>query len=150
MICRLSPVLLVTGGSQGAASINKAVVAAAETLRHAGIAVLHAYGRKNHITVPRASEVAGMYRALPYIDRMDLALAAADMILCRAGALTVAEVSAVGLPAVYVPLPHGNGEQELNARPVVQAGGGVIVPDAELDAQRVAQKLSLCCGIPIG
>lgn len=135
------PVLLVTGGSQGAASINKAVVAAAETLRHAGIAVLHAYGRKNHITVPRASEDAGLYRALPYIDRMDLALAAADMILCRAGALTVAEVSAVGLPAVYVPLPHGNGEQELNARPVVQAGGGVIVPDAELDAQRVAQEV---------
>lgn len=135
------PVLLVTGGSQGAASINKAVVAAADTLRHAGIAVLHAYGRKNHITVPKASEEAGMYRAVPYIDRMDLALAAADMILCRAGALTVAEVSAVGLPAVYVPLPHGNGEQELNARPVVNAGGGVIVPDAELDAQRVSKEV---------
>lgn len=135
------PVLLVTGGSQGAASINKAVAAAADTLRHAGIAVLHAYGRKNHITVPKASEEAGMYRAVPYIDRMDLALAAADMILCRAGALTVAEVSAVGLPAVYVPLPHGNGEQELNARPVVNAGGGVIVPDAELDAQRVSKEV---------
>lgn len=135
------PVLLVTGGSQGAASINKAITAAADTLRHAGIAVLHAYGRKNHITVPQASEDAGVYRAVPYIDRMDLALAAADMILCRAGALTVAEVSAVGLPAVYVPLPHGNGEQELNAKPVVRAGGGVIVPDAELDAQRVAKEV---------
>ena len=135
------PVLLVTGGSQGAASINKAVTAAADTLRHAGIAVLHAYGKKNHITVPQESEKAGMYRAVPYIDRMDMALAAADMILCRAGALTVAEVSAVGLPAVYVPLPHGNGEQELNARPVVSAGGGVIVPDSDLDGQRVAKEV---------
>jgi UDP-N-acetylglucosamine--N-acetylmuramyl-(pentapeptide) pyrophosphoryl-undecaprenol N-acetylglucosamine transferase len=68
---------------------------------------------------------------------MHLAYAAADAVLCRAGAMTVAEVSAVGLPAVYVPLPHGNGEQALNAAPVVAAGGGVLVPDAELSGERV-------------
>ena len=55
--------------------------------------------------------------------------------------MTVAEVSAVGLPAVYVPLPHGNGEQALNAGPVVAAGGGVLVPDAELTGDRVLAEL---------
>ena len=78
------------------------------------------------------------YVAVPYLDRMDLAYAAADLALCRAGAMTVAELTAVGLPAVYVPLPIGNGEQALNAAPVVEAGGGVLVADAELDGAAVA------------
>lgn len=134
------PVLLVTGGSQGAASINSAVAAASGTFADAGIDVLHAYGRKNDAP-DVAAHGGASYVAVPYIDRMDLALAAADMVLCRSGAMTVAEISACGLPAVYVPLPHGNGEQELNARPVVAAGGGVIVPDAELDAGRVAREV---------
>jgi UDP-N-acetylglucosamine--N-acetylmuramyl-(pentapeptide) pyrophosphoryl-undecaprenol N-acetylglucosamine transferase len=64
---------------------------------------------------------------------MDLAYAAADVALCRAGAMTCAELAAVGLPAVYVPLPIGNGEQRLNALPVVQAGGGLLIDDADLD-----------------
>jgi UDP-N-acetylglucosamine--N-acetylmuramyl-(pentapeptide) pyrophosphoryl-undecaprenol N-acetylglucosamine transferase len=68
---------------------------------------------------------------------MDLAYAAADMMLCRAGAMTVAELSAVGLPAAYVPLPIGNGEQRLNAQPVVKAGGGLLVDDAELTPEWV-------------
>ncbi|WP_291480204.1 undecaprenyldiphospho-muramoylpentapeptide beta-N-acetylglucosaminyltransferase [Corynebacterium sp.] len=135
------PVLLVTGGSQGAASINSAVAGAAGTLADAGIGVLHAYGRKNEAPSVESVEGAPAYVAVPYIERMDLALAAADMVLCRSGAMTVAEISACGLPAVYVPLPHGNGEQELNARPVVAADGGVIVPDAELDAGRVAREV---------
>lgn len=133
------PVLLVTGGSQGARSINDAVRGAAEVLRNANIGVLHAYGKKNSIEAVPAGSPA--YVAVPYIDRMDLALAAADLVLCRAGAMTVAEISAVGLPAIYVPLPHGNGEQELNARPITDAGGGVIVPDAELNPHRVAQEV---------
>ena len=69
---------------------------------------------------------------------MDLAYAAADLAICRSGAMTVAEVSAVGLPAVYVPLPIGNGEQRLNALPVVDAGGGLIVDDADLSPDFVA------------
>jgi UDP-N-acetylglucosamine--N-acetylmuramyl-(pentapeptide) pyrophosphoryl-undecaprenol N-acetylglucosamine transferase len=72
---------------------------------------------------------------------MDLAYAAADAVLGRCGAMTVAEVSAVGLPAVYVPLPHGNGEQAHNAAPVVAAGGGVLVPDDELTGDRVCTEL---------
>jgi UDP-N-acetylglucosamine--N-acetylmuramyl-(pentapeptide) pyrophosphoryl-undecaprenol N-acetylglucosamine transferase len=55
--------------------------------------------------------------------------------LCRAGAMTCAELTAVGLPAVYVPLPHGNGEQRFNAAPIVAAGGGLMVADAELSAR---------------
>ena len=126
-----APTLLVTGGSQGARSINTAVSAAARELADAGIGVLHAHGPKNTIAV-QAVPGAPAYVAVPYLERMDLALAAADAVLCRAGAMTVAEVSAVGLPAVFVPLPIGNGEQALNAKPIVDAGGGLIVPDAEL------------------
>ena len=64
---------------------------------------------------------------MPFIDRMDLAYAAADLAAHRAGAMTCAELAAVGLPAVYVPLPIGNGEQRVNALPVVSAGGGLLV-----------------------
>ena len=132
--------LLVTGGSQGARSINDAVVGAAPDLVAAGVGVLHAYGRKNAVELPPLPD-GPPYVALPYLERMDLALAAADLVLCRCGAMTVAEISAVGLPAVFVPLPHGNGEQALNAAPVVAAGGAVLVPDAELDPRRVLDEV---------
>lgn len=131
-----APTLLVTGGSQGARSINEAVTGAARELSAAGIGVLHAFGRKNTIAV-QDNRGGPPYVAVPYLERMDLAYAAADVILCRSGAMTVAEVSAVGLPAVFVPLPHGNGEQALNAQPVVDIGGAVMVPDAELTPARV-------------
>jgi UDP-N-acetylglucosamine--N-acetylmuramyl-(pentapeptide) pyrophosphoryl-undecaprenol N-acetylglucosamine transferase len=78
------------------------------------------------------------YVVLNYVDRMDLAYAAADAVLCRSGSNTVTEVSGVGLPAIYVPLPIGNGEQALNARPVVDAGGGLLVADAALTPEWVA------------
>ena len=81
------------------------------------------------------------YVAMTYIDRMDLAYAAADFALCRAGAMTCAELTAVGLPAAYVPLPIGNGEQRLNALPIVQRGGGLLVEDAELTADWIKTSL---------
>ena len=133
-----APTLLVFGGSQGARSINNAVSACARRFADAGIGVLHAHGPKNSLAV---QDVPGAprYVGVPYLERMDLAYAAADAVLCRSGAMTVAEVAAVGLPAVFVPLPHGNGEQALNARPVVDAGGGVIVPDEQLSPDKVAE-----------
>jgi UDP-N-acetylglucosamine--N-acetylmuramyl-(pentapeptide) pyrophosphoryl-undecaprenol N-acetylglucosamine transferase len=131
-------VLLVFGGSQGAQSINRAVAAAAESLAAAGISVLHAHGPKNTLELPSPADGAPPYLGVPYLDRMDMAYAAADLAICRSGAMTVAEVTAVGLPAVYVPLPIGNGEQRLNAQPVVTAGGGVVVEDADLSADFVA------------
>lgn len=136
------PVLLVFGGSQGARSLNEAVSGASVALAEAGIAVLHAHGPKNTVDVPEhPGHATAPYVAVPYLERMDLAYSAADAAVCRSGAMTVAEVSAVGMPAVYVPLPHGNGEQELNARPVVAAGGGKIVADADLTPQYVADEV---------
>ncbi|WP_370491122.1 undecaprenyldiphospho-muramoylpentapeptide beta-N-acetylglucosaminyltransferase [Mycobacterium sp. pW045] len=131
-------VLLVFGGSQGAQSINQAVAGAAKHLAAAGVSVLHAHGPKNTLELPQPAEGDPPYVAVPYLDRMDLAYAAADLAICRSGAMTVAEVSAVGLPAVYVPLPIGNGEQRLNALPVVDAGGGELVDDAALTPDFVA------------
>jgi UDP-N-acetylglucosamine--N-acetylmuramyl-(pentapeptide) pyrophosphoryl-undecaprenol N-acetylglucosamine transferase len=135
-------VLLVFGGSQGAQSINRAVAAAAEDLAVAGISVLHAHGPKNTIDLPEPADGGVPYVAVPYLDRMDLAYAAADLAICRSGAMTVAEVTAVGLPAVYVPLPIGNGEQRLNALPVVSVGGGLLVDDAELSGDFVADTVA--------
>ncbi len=134
-------VLLVFGGSQGAASINRAVSAAAGELAAAGISVLHAHGPKNTLDLPSSHPGAPPYVAVPYLDRMDLAYAAADLAICRSGAMTVAEVSAVGLPAVYVPLPIGNGEQRLNALPVVEPGGGLLVADADLTADFISREV---------
>jgi UDP-N-acetylglucosamine--N-acetylmuramyl-(pentapeptide) pyrophosphoryl-undecaprenol N-acetylglucosamine transferase len=135
-----APTLLVTGGSQGARTLNNAASGAAREFGEAGIGVLHAFGRKNTIAVQDdTGRGAPPYVAVPYLERMDLAYAAADVVLCRSGAMTVAEVSAVGLPAVFVPLPHGNGEQALNARPVVDLGGALMVPDAELTPATVLE-----------
>lgn len=135
-----APTLAVTGGSQGARSINQAVIDALPELATAGVQVVHVAGPKQFAEVQPAADAAraGLpsgappYVLLAYADRMELVYAAADLLLCRAGALTCAELAAVGLPAVYVPLPHGNGEQRLNARPVVRAGGGLLISDAEL------------------
>jgi UDP-N-acetylglucosamine--N-acetylmuramyl-(pentapeptide) pyrophosphoryl-undecaprenol N-acetylglucosamine transferase len=133
------PVLLVTGGSQGAASLNRAVLGAAAALRAAGIQVLHVVGPKaGEVEVPPGPVP---YVVLPYLDRMDLGYAASDFALCRAGAMTCAELTAVGLPAAYVPLPHGNGEQRLNAEPIEEAGGGLIIADADLSAGWIGQTL---------
>lgn len=132
-------VLLVFGGSQGAQSLNRAVSAAAPALAARGVSVLHAHGPKNTLDLPAPGPATPPYVAVPYLNRMDLAYAAADLAVCRSGAMTVAEVSAAGLPAVYVPLPIGNGEQRLNALPVVDAGGGLLVDDADLTPQFVAE-----------
>ena len=138
------PVLLVTGGSQGARSLNAAVFGAAEWLRDAGVQVLHVIGPRNGREAPVTEKGAREevpYVATPYIDRMDLAYAAADFALCRAGAMTCAELTAVGLPAAYVPLPIGNGEQRLNAVPIVQRGGGMLVADGELTPEWIRDTL---------
>ncbi|MBF4462521.1 MULTISPECIES: UDP-N-acetylglucosamine--N-acetylmuramyl-(pentapeptide) pyrophosphoryl-undecaprenol N-acetylglucosamine transferase [unclassified Rathayibacter] len=120
------PTLLVTGGSLGARRINATVHASAAALVGTGFQVLHITGDRAEISDPG---IPG-YHLLAYCDRMDLALSAADLAVSRAGAATVSELSALGLPAVYVPYPVGNGEQRFNARGVVEAGGAVLVDDA--------------------
>jgi UDP-N-acetylglucosamine--N-acetylmuramyl-(pentapeptide) pyrophosphoryl-undecaprenol N-acetylglucosamine transferase len=134
------PVLLVTGGSQGARSLNQAAIGAAPWIRAAGVQVLHIIGPRSDIDVPPPGGEPP-YVTLPYLDRMDVAYAAADFALCRAGAMTCAELTAVGLPAAYVPLPHGNGEQRLNAAPIEQVGGGIIVDDAQLSPRWITDAL---------
>ena len=130
------PTLLVSGGSQGARSLNRAVVGVVADLLAAGIQVLHIAGPTQVADVDAAKPepIAGQppYLLVSYVDHMELAYAAADLMLCRAGAMTCAELTAVGLPGVYVPLPHGNGEQRFNAQPIVDSGGGLLVSDAEL------------------
>lgn len=132
------PTLVVTGGSQGARRLNESVSGAAEALAAAGVQVLHVVG-PNGTASPRPSDVP--YVVEPFVDRMDYALAAADLMVCRAGASSVTEAAAVGLPAVFVPLPIGNGEQEHNARPVVAAGGALLVADAALTSAWVASTI---------
>ena len=132
------PILLVTGGSQGARTINNAVAGAARELGELGVGVLHVHGPKNTVNVHQLPG-GPPYRTFPYMDRMDLAYAASDLVLCRSGAMTVAEVSAVGRPAIFVPLPIGNGEQALNAKPIVDAGGALMVPDEELTSAKVVE-----------
>jgi UDP-N-acetylglucosamine--N-acetylmuramyl-(pentapeptide) pyrophosphoryl-undecaprenol N-acetylglucosamine transferase len=134
------PVLLVTGGSQGARSVNLVVLDAAGQIRAAGVQVLHILGPRSGLEV-HMPPAGAPYVTLPYVDRMDLAYAAADFALCRSGALTCAELTTVGLPAAYVPLPHGNGEQRLNALPIERAGGGIIVDDAALSPDWICEVL---------
>jgi len=141
------PTLLVFGGSQGARRLNLAAAGAAADLRAAGVQVVHAVGPAN-LDAVRVPPGEVPYVVLPYLERMELGYAAADLALCRAGAATCAEVAAVGLPAVYVPLPIGNGEQRLNAEPVVRAGGGLLVEDADLTADWVRRDLVALCTDP--
>ncbi|SDO80836.1 UDP-N-acetylglucosamine-N-acetylmuramylpentapeptide N-acetylglucosamine transferase [Pedococcus dokdonensis] len=128
----LWPTVLVTGGSLGAQRLNTAFEARVQALREAGVQVLHLTGAGKEFTVPDSAGPGAPYVVAPYADRMDLAYAAADLVVARAGANTVCELTAVGLPAVYVPLPIGNGEQRFNAVDVVAAGGGLLVDDAAL------------------
>ncbi|WP_037322387.1 UDP-N-acetylglucosamine--N-acetylmuramyl-(pentapeptide) pyrophosphoryl-undecaprenol N-acetylglucosamine transferase [Amycolatopsis thermoflava] len=124
------PVLLVTGGSQGAATINTAVSGASAALRGSGVQILHISGPRHRVEVPEGDPP---HVVVPYVDEMRYAYAAADFALCRAGAMTCAELAAVGLPAAYVPLPLRGGEQRSNAEPLAAAGAALIVDDAELD-----------------
>ncbi|MDO5740561.1 MAG: undecaprenyldiphospho-muramoylpentapeptide beta-N-acetylglucosaminyltransferase [Ornithinimicrobium sp.] len=128
------PTLLVFGGSLGAQRLNLVFSAAGQDLLDAGVQVLHLTGAGKEALAPARSTTGARYVALPYTDRMELAYAVADLAVCRAGAGTVCELAAVGVPAIYVPLPIGNGEQRLNAAEVVAAGGGLLVDDASVDA----------------
>ncbi|WP_407318198.1 undecaprenyldiphospho-muramoylpentapeptide beta-N-acetylglucosaminyltransferase [Isoptericola halotolerans] len=140
------PTVLVTGGSSGAVRVNEAVAGAAEALLGAGVQVLHLTGRGKSDAVRDAVDravaagghEAARYQVREYLSEMHQGLAACDLVVARSGAGTVCELAALGLPAVYVPLPVGNGEQRLNAAGVVGAGGGLLVEDAQLDAAWVA------------
>jgi UDP-N-acetylglucosamine--N-acetylmuramyl-(pentapeptide) pyrophosphoryl-undecaprenol N-acetylglucosamine transferase len=139
-----TPVLLVSGGSQGAASINRAVLGARERLLDRGISVLHVLGPKNmdEQTVRAIDPSSGaVYVPVAFVEQMEQAYAVADLMLGRCGAGTVMETAAVGLPAVFVPYPHGNGEQARNAELVVEVGGGLLLNDADCTSDWVATEI---------
>lgn len=125
------PALIVTGGSSGAQSINRTLAASVGALAQAGIQTLHITGRGKSVHDADGKPLSAPgYRQVDYVDGMESVYAAADLLLARAGAATVCEVAAVGVPAVFVPLPIGNGEQALNAAGLVDAGGALIVEDS--------------------
>lgn len=127
------PVLLVFGGSLGALRLNEAFAGAWRDVLDAGWQLLHVTGERSDLADPG---VPG-YTMRRYVDRMDLAFALADLIVSRSGSATVSEISALGLPALYVPYSVGNGEQRLNAASAVAAGAAVLLDDATFDADAV-------------
>jgi UDP-N-acetylglucosamine--N-acetylmuramyl-(pentapeptide) pyrophosphoryl-undecaprenol N-acetylglucosamine transferase len=131
------PTLLVFGGSLGAQRLNDAFGGAWRDVLDAGWQLLHVTGERSDLPDPG---VPG-YTVRRYVDRMDLAFALCDLIVSRAGAATVSEISALGIPAVYVPYAVGNGEQALNAASAVRAGAAILIADAEFTADRVRTEI---------
>lgn len=150
------PVLLVTGGSLGAVSLNRAIASSARSILDV-CQIIHLTGRgKDKAVRAEVSQEVGSdalndvspahagsgdYHVVEYLERIDLAFACADLVVCRSGAGSVSELTALGIPAVYVPLPIGNGEQRFNAQPVVSAGGGVLVDDKDMTSEWVHEHL---------
>jgi undecaprenyldiphospho-muramoylpentapeptide beta-N-acetylglucosaminyltransferase len=143
--------LLVFGGSLGALRINRAVLAALPRWadRH-DLAVHHVVGERDWDLISAAvpADLGRLeYRPVRYEDQMPSALAAADLAVCRSGSSTCFELAAVGLPAILVPSPVVTADQQTrNARPLVDAGGAVLVPDAELDGERLATEVDRLLG----
>jgi len=138
------PVLLVFGGSLGALRLNEAFAGAWRDVLDAGWQLLHVTGERSDLADPG---VPG-YTMRRYVDRMDLAFALADLIVSRSGSATVSEISALGLPALYVPYSVGNGEQRLNAASAVAAGAAVLLDDATFDADAVRTQVVPLLGDP--
>jgi UDP-N-acetylglucosamine--N-acetylmuramyl-(pentapeptide) pyrophosphoryl-undecaprenol N-acetylglucosamine transferase len=137
------PTLLVFGGSQGARSLNTAIVAAAAAWQQLDVQVLHLAGSRDHEDSIARWRAAGIdpdaegsgVRVLPFLGDMSLAYAAADVVVCRAGATTIAELTVLGLPSVLVPYPHATADhQQANAEALVTVGAAVSIADDELDA----------------
>lgn len=119
--------LLVTGGSQGSVTINSTVTAVVEDILALGWQVLHIVGIKN----PVPDNLPEGYVVVPYCTQMEKAFRAATAVISRAGASTVSEIQLLGLPAIFVPYPVGNGEQEKNAEDSLRAGAAVLVRDRD-------------------
>lgn len=132
-----STTLLVTGGSLGAKRINDTVNRSRALLSAAGIQVLHIIGGTSELEELSEPE----YRRIRYVDKMELAIAASDFAVSRSGSATVSEFSAIGLPALYVPYPVGNGEQKFNIQDVLASGGAMTVADRDFDEQYVRSSL---------
>jgi UDP-N-acetylglucosamine--N-acetylmuramyl-(pentapeptide) pyrophosphoryl-undecaprenol N-acetylglucosamine transferase len=134
------PVVLAFGGSLGAARITGAILGAQGAFGQAGLQVLLVAGTRG-IDQARAQADTSVVTVVEYIDRMDLAYSVADLVVARSGAMTCAEVAAVGIPSVLVPLPIGNGEQKWNAESLTAAGAALVIADDEFNATVVRQRV---------
>jgi len=147
------PTLLVFGGSQGAAALNQVMMESAAALKLAGVSVIHQTGERDYNQVQAAYREAGIEpcgsgrparpgegEVFAFIDQMPQAFASADLLLCRSGASTVAEVAAAGKPAIFVPFPRAaDDHQRRNAEALVEAGAAVLIPEAELTSERLVR-----------
>jgi UDP-N-acetylglucosamine--N-acetylmuramyl-(pentapeptide) pyrophosphoryl-undecaprenol N-acetylglucosamine transferase len=125
--------LLVFGGSLGASSINTAVLGLAEDLCRSGFQLIWQTGERDYEKVRSATRSMSAVRVEKFIEKMEYAYAAADLVVCRAGALTLAELTRAGKAAILVPYPYATaGHQLLNARALVEAGAAILVLDHEL------------------
>ncbi len=138
------PRLLVFGGSLGATALNEVMMAAAKDLVGAGFSIVHQTGEADRARVSAAYEKAGLaVTVLPFIDDMARQYREADLVLCRAGATTVAELTVCGRPAVLVPFPFAVGDhQTANAKTLNDAGAAIHIPQRELSAARLVEVLS--------
>jgi UDP-N-acetylglucosamine--N-acetylmuramyl-(pentapeptide) pyrophosphoryl-undecaprenol N-acetylglucosamine transferase len=145
------PVVLAFGGSQGARSINRACVDAFGG-GDLGFQLVHVCGPKNEEQVRADLAACGerfeRYHLVPYTDRLAAAMAAADLVVARSGG-SVAELAALGRPAILVPYPYATADhQRKNARELVTGGGAVLVDDAELNGEVLARLVSELLGDP--
>lgn len=116
------PVILITGGSQGSAAINETILGSMPALKSKSVQILHSVGARN--ALPESSH---FYKPTTYISDMASAYLAADLVIARSGAVTCSEVQALGKYALFIPLPIGNGEQEVNAKTLIEAGRAEVV-----------------------
>jgi UDP-N-acetylglucosamine--N-acetylmuramyl-(pentapeptide) pyrophosphoryl-undecaprenol N-acetylglucosamine transferase len=135
------PLLLVFGGSLGARAINEALAANADALIAKGYSILWQVGKGNNVEELKAKFLANpSIRVEEYIFEMEQAYAAADLVICRAGASSLAELARLGKPAILVPYPHAaENHQEANARAFEQSGAAVVLHDNELSAKLAEQ-----------
>lgn len=127
------PVLLVTGGSQGAQKINSVIDQASERLTAAGVQVYHIAGESQNFP----EKNSGDYLRVSYCNRMELAIRASDFAISRAGAATVSELTALGIPTLFIPYPVGNGEQRHNVRQLIEADASLLVDDKDFDVEYI-------------
>lgn len=121
-----APLIFIFGGSQGSQAINTVIAGARTSLTSRGFSIVHGVGAKNALPESDAS-----YRALSYIDQMARLYLAADLIISRSGAVSCAEIAALGKFALFIPLPVGNGEQALNASSLESSGRAEVLPQSE-------------------
>jgi UDP-N-acetylglucosamine--N-acetylmuramyl-(pentapeptide) pyrophosphoryl-undecaprenol N-acetylglucosamine transferase len=137
--------LLVTGGSQGSRAINRAMLAALDGLaaRQSDLAVVHQTGEREFPAIRDGYRERGFTADVrPFLEDMPARFAAADLIVCRAGAITVAEIAAAGRAALFIPFGAATDSHQLgNARAMEQAGAGRVVTEAELSGERLAKEI---------